>query len=205
MSEPSVSNAMGQPATPEEAQLLERVLRGDPEAFDQLVLRHQRQVYAVALRMLGSPEEAEEIAQEAFVRAYRGIKGFRRQAKVSTWLVSIVMNLCRNRRRFWLRRRRVIAASLDEPRQTEEDTLEREPADPGLSPSQQLIRREQQKQIADALQLLDETHRSVIILRDIEGYAYEEIARMLGCRVGTIKSRINRARLQLRVLLDGKI
>lgn len=207
MSPSPVSNSAGKPANlSEDVRLLEQAQKGDLAAFDQLVLRNQRQVFAVALRMLGNADEAQDIAQEAFIHAYRAIKSFRREAKVSTWLVSIVMNLCRNRRRLWARRRRFIAGSLDEPHQTQEgDSLAQEAEDPGLSPAQELSRREQQQQIAEALQQLDEAYRSVIVLRDIEGYAYEEIARMLGCRVGTIKSRISRAREQLQVLLEGKV
>ena len=89
---------------------MEQALQGRTEAFDALIRRHQGLVYAVALRMLGDPTEAEDTAQDAFVRAYQGLQGFRRDARFSTWLVSITMNLCRNRRRWWLRRRRVIAS-----------------------------------------------------------------------------------------------
>ncbi len=206
MSPSPVSNSAGKSESAEDTRFLERLQRGEPAAFDQLVLRYQRQVFAIALRMLGNADEAQDIAQETFVHAYRAIKGFRGDAKVSTWLVSITMNLCRNRRRWWARRHRFIAGSLDSPRQMEEgESLGQETEDPGLSPAQELGRREQQQQIAQALQQLDEAYRSVIVLRDIEGLPYEEIARMLGCRVGTIKSRISRARLQLQALLRGKI
>ena len=134
-----------------------------------------------------------------------GISGFRGEAKVSTWLVSITMNLCRNRRRWWSRRRRYIAASLDDPVETEEGLLAHEVADPAPTTGQVVEGREQQRYLMAALQSLDEASREVVTLRDIHGYSYEEIAQMLHCQVGTVKSRLNRARLKLRALLDGKL
>ena len=189
----------------DEAALVARAQGGDLSAFDQLVLQHQGMVYAVALRMLGNTDDAREVAQDAFVRAYRGIGTFRLEAKVSTWLVSITMNLCRNRRRWWARRRRVIVASLDDPVETGEGTMGQDVADPAPGPGEAAQRRELQQHVAQTLQLLEEPFRSVIVLRDIHGYSYEEIAEMLHCRVGTVKSRINRARLQLKALLDGTL
>lgn len=189
----------------EEARLIEQAQQGDSAAFDQLVLRHQQQVFAVALTMLGNREEALDVAQDAFVRAYRAIASFRREAKLSTWLVSITMNLCRNRRRWWARRRCVIVASLDDPREIADGSEAHEVADAGPSPALDAERRERQRQLMAALQLLDESHRSVIVLRDIQGHSYEEIAQMVGCQVGTVKSRLNRARTRLRALLDGKL
>ncbi len=200
MSGSSVSNL---PA--DEAILIEQAQRGDLAAFDQLVLTHQQQVFAVALRMLGDRDEAQDVAQDVFVRAYRAVGTFRHEARLSTWLVSITMNLCRNRRRWWARRRRVIVASIDEGFDTEEGTLAQQVADPAPTPAHIAERREQHQQIMGALQQLDEAHRSVIVLRDIEGCSYEEIAQMSQCQIGTVKSRLSRARLQLRALLDGKL
>ena len=189
----------------DEVALIAQSQRGDLAAFDALVLRHQQEVFAVAMRMLGDRDEAQDVAQDAFVRAYRSIGAFRGEAKLSTWLVSITMNLCRNRRRWWARRRRIIVASLDEPIETEEGTLGHEVADPSPSPASAAERHERQQQLAGALQMLSEGERSIVILRDIQGYAYEEIADVLCCRVGTVKSRLSRARLRLRALLDGTL
>ena len=200
MSESPVSNPLA-----DETALIERAQSGDLAAFDQLVLRHQQEVFAVALRMLGAHDEAQDVAQDAFVRAYRAIGTFRREAKLSTWLVSITMNLCRNRRRGWARRRRIIVASLDDPLDMEEGTVEQEVADPTPTPGQAAQHHERHQLLMGGLQQLDEAHRSVIVLRDIQGHSYEEIAQMLGCQVGTVKSRLHRARLQLRSLLDGKL
>lgn len=199
MSEPSVSHQS------EEAELVERAQRGDSSAFEALVRLHQQAVFAVALRMLGDRDEAQDVAQDAFVRAYQGIPAFRGEAKLSTWLISITMNLCRNRRRWWARRRKVIAASLDDPLPTEEGTLGQTLEDPAPSPAALTERRERQRLLEASLQALDDAHRGVVVLRDLQGYSYEEIAGMLHCRVGTVKSRLSRARLHLRALLDGKL
>ena len=96
-------------------------------------------------------------------------------------------------------------ASLDQPLETEEGTVGQEVADPSPSPAHAAEHRERQQLLMDALQQLDDAHRSIVILRDVQGHSYEEIAQMLDCQVGTVKSRLNRARLQLRALLDGKL
>ncbi|MBI3321894.1 MAG: sigma-70 family RNA polymerase sigma factor [Candidatus Omnitrophica bacterium] len=185
--------------------LIERVLAGDGSAFDPLVRRHQQVVFAVALRMLGDHDEAQDVAQDTFVRAYQSLGAFRREAKLSTWLVSITMNLCRNRRRWWARRRRVIAASLDDPVESGEGSLGHDVADPSPSPRAVARRQEQGDLVREALRQLRETERIVIVLRDLQGCSYEEIAAMLRCPMGTVKSRLNRARWNLRTLLNGKL
>ncbi len=193
-------------ATPgDEAALVQRCQQGDRQAFDQLVLANQQQVFAVALRMLGNRDEAEDVAQDVFVRAFRGIGAFRQQAKLSTWLVSITMNLCRNRRRWWARHRRVMVASLDDSVETSDGELSQQVADLSPLPDETAVRREQQRHVLAAVQQLDESSRSVVVLRDLQGYAYEEIAQVLHLPVGTVKSRLNRARLELRALVDGAI
>ena len=189
----------------DDAALIERAQAGELAAFDALVRRHQAQVFAVALRMLGDRDEAQEIAQDAFVRAYRGIGTFRREAKLSTWLVSITMNLCRNRRRWWARRKRVIVASLDAAPDLDADAPRPEVADPSPSPSVMVERKDQARLVLEALQGLSAAEREVVVLRDLQGHSYEEIAQMVRCQVGTVKSRLNRARWQLRALLDGKL
>ena len=187
----------------DDAALVAQAQAGESGAFDALVLRHQREVFAIALRMLGNHDEAQDVAQDAFVQAYRALAGFRRDAKFSTWVIAITLNLCRNRRRWWARYRRVIVASLDEPMDTEDGTSQHEAVDPAPLPDQEAERRERSRHVVGMLQQLSESEREIIVLRDIQGHSYEEIAGLLRCRVGTVKSRLNRARLQLRALLDG--
>ena len=201
MSHPSESPQSGE----DDLALVQRCQAGQTAAFDELVVRHQQQVFAVAVRMLGDRDEATDVAQDAFIRAYRAISRFRGEAKFSTWLLAIVMNLCRNRRRWWARRKHVIAASLDEPVETEEGALQHQLADDAPDPSAQAMSREQGRFIMQALQTLDEEARTVIVLRDIEGLSYEEMAGVLKCQIGTVKSRLSRARFRLRGLLDGRL
>lgn len=209
MSAPRVSNQAGgcapEPAQESDTALLQRAKRGDGAAFDALVLRHQQVVFAVALRMLGDRAEAEDVAQDAFVRAWRGLGMFRQEAKLSTWLIAITVNLCRNRRRWWARRRRILVASLDDPRETMDGAVAQEVPDASPSPSAMAERREREQQLLSGLQLLGDVERSVIILRDLQACSYEEIAMAMGCRIGTVKSRLSRARLRLRALLDGTL
>jgi RNA polymerase sigma-70 factor (ECF subfamily) len=189
----------------DDAGLIALCRQGQDTAFDALVLRHQNQAYAVALRMLGDPDDAKDVAQDAFVRAYRSLESFRGEAKFSTWLIAIVMNLCRNKRRWWMRRKRLIVASIDAPVETEEDALESQVADPSPGPASQVASHETQARIAEALGMLDDDSREVVVLRDVQGLAYDEIARLLGCELGTVKSRLARARMKLRGLLDGRL
>lgn len=189
----------------DDAALVRRAQAGDLAAFDALVLRHQQEVFAIAVRMLGDRDEAQDVAQDTFVRAYRGLRAFRSEATLSTWLVSITMNLCRNRRRWWARRRRVIAASLDEPVGAEQDPAGHDAVDPAPAPSEMAQSREQRQAIGAALLLLEEAARQVVVLRDLQGCSYEEIAAALHCEIGTVKSRLHRARLTLRALLDGQL
>lgn len=191
--------------TEEERHLVQRCRQADAAAFDQLVLTHQQQVFAVALRMLGHWDEAKDVAQDVFVLAYRRIGTFRGEAKLSTWLVAITMNLCRNRRRWWARRNRLIVASLDDPVEGEEGPMDPEVADPSPTPAAQAMGHEQQHQLMAALQLLDDESRSVVVLRDIQGLSYEEIAQALRWNLGTVKSRLSRARLRLKALVDGRV
>ena len=208
MPKDAVSNqaaSRSDPGAVDDARVVAHAQQGDLDAFDVLVRRHQGAVFAVAIRMLGDRGEAEEIAQEAFVRAFQSLRGFRQEAKLSTWLISITMNLCRNRRRWWARRRHVIAGSLDDPLETGEESVAHQTADPAPDAATIAEARERQQIVAQALEQLDATSRAVIVLRDLQGMAYEEIAEALGVPLGTVKSRINRARLQLRALLDGKL
>ena len=187
-----------------DAELVARCLSGDAPAFDALVRLHQDLVFGVALRMLGDRAEAEEVAQDAFVRAYRGLRSFRGESKFSTWLVAIVMNLCRSRRKWWARRKPVVVRSLDEPI-GDDDGPSQDVEDPSPGPAAEAMRREFHGQLAAGLAMLDEPGREVIVLRDVQGLSYEEIAQALRCEVGTVKSRLSRARWRLRAMLDGAI
>lgn len=202
----AVSNLAGA-TTLDDAALVAAARAGGPDAFEPLVRRHQRRVYSIARRMLDDPHEAEEVAQETFVRAYQSLGSFRGTAQWSTWLLSITINLCRNRRRWWARRRARIVQSLDAPpvHEHDDDAPPDEPADHGPSPAEQVMAGEQRQLLLGALQLLDATDRQVIVLRDVEALSYDAIAQTLGCPAGTVKSRLSRARARLVQLVQGRV
>jgi RNA polymerase sigma-70 factor (ECF subfamily) len=171
---------------------------GDREAFDYLVERHKDIVYAVAYRFAKDPDLALDLSQNAFIRAYRGIKSFRGKSSFSTWLYRITMNTCID----YTRKRARSVDSLAVPEEVAEyagsepivASLPREPGADALSS-------ELGEQIQKAVDLLPEYHKSVFVLYEIEGLSYKEIADVVGCSIGTVMSRLHYARKKLRVML----
>lgn len=170
--------------------LLARLRAGDPRAFEELVTTYQHRVFGVALRMLGSRAEAEEIAQEAFLRAHRAVVSFRGDARLGTWLYGIASRLCLNRLSSPDRRMaRGDAALADVPATTPDAAAEVE-------------RAELDAALRTAIEELPNEQRLVLVLRDIEGLSYEEIADALALVPGTVRSRLHRARMQLKEKLE---
>lgn len=178
-----------------EQELVARAKSGDTDAFAQLVEENQNRIYSLALRMVGNPEDAADLAQEAFLSAWRGLEHFQGEAAFSTWLYRLTSNACID---FLRREKRKRAAgsvlSLDD---TEEGATLDLP-DYDADPHRQLERGEVRRAIADGLAGLSPEHRRVLALREISGLSYAEIADLLGLEEGTVKSRISRARLALR-------
>jgi RNA polymerase sigma-70 factor, ECF subfamily len=172
-------------------EFLDRLRAGDARAFEELVASHQHRVFGVALRMLGGAAEAEEVAQEAFLRAHRSLGEFRGDAKLSTWLYTIVSRLCLNR----------LASGDRRAVRHGEDALLRV-ADEGGGPEVHAERGELEGALHRAIAELPEERRVVIILRDLEGLSYEEIAVALGLELGTVRSRLHRARMDLKDKLE---
>jgi len=169
-----------------DTELVARARQGDEAAFEQLVLRHQRYVFNLAYRVLGDYTEAEDITQEAFVRVWRGLSGFRGQARFTTWLYRIVHNLCLNR----------LPGLQRELLQTE--PVEEVLADPGLSPADLFAVREQMAFLHAQMDRLPEKYRLVLTLRYLQHLSYDEIAAALEMPMGTVKTHIHRARRLLR-------
>ena len=160
--------------------------------------RHQAKVFNLAFRFLNSKEEAEDLTQEIFLKVYRKIGGFRGDARFSTWIFQIAANHCRNRLKYLQRRGRGRHDSLDETRDEGDGVRQRQMPDLTKIP-QDLVEREQIKQIVTTeISHLPEEYRTVIILRDIQGFSYEEIAKITGALEGTVKSRLHRARMELK-------
>jgi RNA polymerase sigma-70 factor (ECF subfamily) len=173
-----------------DTELVVRARQGDEAAFEQLVLRHQRYVFNLAYRVLGDYTEAEDMTQEAFVRVWRGLSGFRGQARFTTWLYRIVHNLCLNR----------LPGLQRELLQTE--PLEEVLADPGLSPADLFAVREQMAFLHAQMDRLPEKYRLVLTLRYLQHLSYDEIAAALEMPMGTVKTHIHRARRLLRERLS---
>ncbi|MDZ4859609.1 MAG: sigma-70 family RNA polymerase sigma factor [Candidatus Hydrogenedentes bacterium] len=176
--------------------LVERCRKGDSSAFDELVRRYKDRVYCVAYRYLGNREDALDVSQEVFVRAYRGIGSFRGTAQVCTWLHSITANLARNRLRDGSRMGRDKGTSLEAMRENSPGLADA--GDGHASPREAAIAEETQEMLLKCLGELPEQYRLAFVLRTFDDLSYEEIAEVMECPVGTVKSRLNQARQLLR-------
>lgn len=179
--------------TSDEKDLVRRASQGDEAAFEQLLRAHESRMYAVSLRMCGNREDALDCLQEAMLRIYRAIPNFKGQSSFATWSYRITMNTCLDE----LRRRKLrTSTSLDVLLETGWA-----PKDEGATPEQHSIASEQRRMLERAIADLPEDMRAAIVLRDVQGFSYDEIAKMLEANVGTIKSRISRGREKLREVL----
>jgi RNA polymerase sigma-70 factor (ECF subfamily) len=180
-----------------DAELVQKARAGDEGAYERLVVGHQRRAFNVAYRILGDHEEAADVTQEAFVQAYRALGGFRGEARFGTWLLTIVVNQCRNHLKHWKRRARAKHDSLSEPVGGEDSELLRELADPAPNPLARLESRQLEELVREEVRHIDGEQAEVLVLRELQDIGYEEIAQMLGVPVGTVKSRLHRGRAAL--------
>ena len=181
-----------------EAALIQRCAAGDEDGCAELVAEHQRMVYQLSLNLLGDHNEALDLSQEVFLRVFRTIHGFRGQSALRTWIYRIVVNQARNRQRWWRRRHRSQQVSLDDHINAHGEL----PAPGnGGSPDRILGQKQLAERIRTSLERLPFDQRTAIVLREIDGLSYEEIGFSLGIAVGTVKSRLARAREALRAQL----
>jgi RNA polymerase sigma-70 factor (ECF subfamily) len=182
--------------------LVDRFKNGDAAAFDEMVSRYWDRIYSMVNQLLRNSEDAEEVTQDAFIRAHRGLVNFRGESAFSTWLFQIATNLARNRYWYWWRRKKDKSVSLDAPlRSDSETTLGEVIAAEVETPDDITVNREFVTRIASCMERLGAKHREILILRNVKNQTYEEIAGILGISVGTVKSRIARARESLRAKL----
>lgn len=186
-----------------ESEFIESLRSGDPESFDLLVNRYSADVYAVVYRLTEDPEEAGDLTQETFVSALKAIKSFRGDAELKTWLIRIAINNSRNRFRWWKRRRRERTISLDATLGDSQTTVGDIIESAAVSPEETVLRLERERALRQALTEIQDIYREAIVLCDIEGYSYDEIAKMLEINIGTVKSRIARGRDELRKRLKA--
>lgn len=178
---------------PEEEALIRRAMSGDTEAYGELVERYQQRIFNLVGRMVGRREAAEDLVQEIFIKAFRKIGGFRFESSFFTWLYTIALNTCRN----YYRRPEPLRSALD----VEENEALVERASPTEAPDEQVFRRQRAELIRRVLDQLPPDQKEVLIMCDLEGLSYQQIADLTGVPIGTVRSRIFRARSNLKGLL----
>ena len=189
-----------------EAQFIERLKRGEAAAFEELVAERSGEIYGLLFRLTENSEEARDLTQETFLRAFQSIDRFRGEADLRTWIYRIAINQARNRWRWWRRRRRDSTVSIDSTDENGKPALVATlKAENVQSPEQDTLAHERERILRNALKGLRRVYRETVILRDIEGFAYEEIAVALDISVGTVKSRLARGRQELRSKLEGSL
>jgi len=185
-----------------DADLVRRFLKGNESAFNEIVTRYSGKIYGLTFNLLRNAADAEEVTQDTFIRAYRGLIRFRGDSSLATWLYRIALNLARNRYWYFFRRRRHNWISLDRPLTDESNATFADLIAAGDNdPAQETATTEFTSLVAECMERLDNRHREILTMRNALDLSYEEIARALGINVGTVKSRIARAREYLRELL----
>ena len=188
--------------TTAENDFLDRLRVGETDAFDTLVCRYSGDIFALLVRITQNPDEAGDLTQETFLRAFKAIRRFRGDSELKTWLFRIAINESRNRHRWWKRRFRERTVSLDDPVGDTDVRLHETLSNGAADPEALMLRREHHRALELALASIPEAYREVIVLRDIEGQSYQEIADVLKINIGTVKSRIARGREELRQKLS---
>jgi len=183
----SADSAAAQPATPDS--LIEQCLAGDQIAWEQIVRQNWRKVFNVAYKFVGKHDEAEDLTQDIFLKIFKALKTFDRRANFQTWIISISRNLCIDHYRSVRKERQTIARDVD--------SNDLQPATPDRGPYAQAEHQDLRAQLRQALETLPITLRTAVVLRDLQELSYQEIAERLGLPEGTVKSRINRGRIEL--------
>ena len=187
---------------PTDEELVRRFKNGDTGAFSTLLDRYQDRVYSLCLRWLSDAQEAEEVAQEVFVSIFRALHGFRGESKLSTWVFRVATNHCRNHRLHLQRR----ARNRHEPLEgTNPEAPDRQLPHPGPGTDRGAMRSEASQTLLQAIEGLEEGHRAVVLLRDVQDLSYEEISDILDLPTGTVKSRLHRARTELARRLRARL
>jgi len=189
----------------QDALLVERIREGDAGAFNDMVAQYWDRIYGRVLQLLKNQQDAEEVTQDAFIRAHRGLDNFRGDASFSTWLYQIATNLAHNRYWYWFRRKRDQSISIDQPLSDDGDlTLENVMPAGGENPSEATLTQEFVDQVSACMETLNAKHKEILVLRNVRNMSYEAISDELGISVGTVKSRIARARESLREAMGSE-
>ena len=179
-----------------EKEIIERVLGGDANAFEELVLRYEKTVYSLAVRMVSDREDAADMTQEAFIKAYNSLSSFRGDSRFSVWLYRITTNVCLDFLRSKSRKQQVSLTVSDDDEDAQLDI-----PDPKADPEQQLIKKISMQSVEEGLKTLPDKQRQILVMRELGGMSYAEIGKALSLEEGTVKSRIFRARKRLCIFL----
>ena len=185
-----------------EKKMIENCKAGDQNAFAEIVLHRQKKVFNIAYRMLGNLEEAKDLAQEVFISVFESIKGLKEEIKFDAWLTQITLNHCRNRWKYLKRRHYFNSDSLEDPVETEDGNMPKAICDPSDNPETLYEKKMIQELIQRGLLKLKDDQRELLVLRDLQGLSYEEMGELLGLPEGTIKSKLHRARMELKEVLE---
>ena len=183
-------------------EVIENCKSGDERAFAEIVIHRQKKVFNIAYRMLGNLEEAKDLAQEVFISVFESIKDLKEETKFDAWLTQITLNHCRNRWKYLKRRQYFNSDSLDDPIETEDGDMPKAIYDPSGNPETLFEKKMVQQLIQRGLQKLKEDQRELLVLRDLQGFSYEEMGELLGLPEGTIKSKLHRARMDMKKVLE---
>lgn len=186
----------------EDNKLIADFLKGNNASFDKIVLKYKDIVFNVSLRMLNNREDALDVSQDIFVKLYSSLKNFRQESKLSTYLYRMTVNFCKNKLIALSRKQKRYPFSIDTPISTKEGQMSREFAHKGPNPRDILDSKENKIIVEEALSLLKSEYKEILILKEIEGLKYEEITDVLSINIGTVKSRLNRARGALKEKLE---
>lgn len=186
----------------DEKVLIRKSKEGDLESFERLIERYQKKVFNIAYKMIGNYDDASELAQEVFLRVFKSIKKFKEESLFSTWIFRITTNVCLDELR---KRKNNKVIYLEEDIKCGDGEIKRQVVDDKPTPEMALENNELKKTLKEAINNLSEDYKIVIVMRDIQGFSYKEIAEIIKCPEGTVKSRINRARLMLKDELKFKM
>ncbi len=181
--------------------LVKKSISGDVDAFEELIKGYKKMAYNIALRVLRNKEDAEDISQEALIKVFKNIGSFNMKSSFKVWLYRIVMNTCLD----FKRKKNIVTYSIDKPLENDENEIMQDIPDNTYNPDIVIQNELESQMLYDSIDSLDDDFRTVIVLRDMQGLSYKDIASVLSCNEGTVKSRLNRARNKLKEIITKKL
>lgn len=186
-----------------EHSIIKKAMKGNIDAFEKIVYLYEKKIYNIAYAMFKNEQDSYDLSQEVFIKLYKNLNSFKFDSSFGTWVHRITVNTCIDEYRK-RKKKNKYSYSLDDPILTENNSIERQLEDKAMTPEEQILQIEYINDLRDAIFSLKEDHKTIIILKDMQGLTYEEISKVLDCSVGTVKSRISRARDALKKIISSK-